>query len=189
VYISLKDSVSRFGEDLDATFSENKFVVFLCGPSLSDLTVPGAQLRKYLIDVLEAEDFEVVLGEDDGLENIRNDYSGYAHENELQFIRGHCNAVVLIASSVGSFCELGLFSYSHVHQQNSQIDFILILDEQYRDVVSYLSEGPAAALEDFGKVFHADLASFDHGALLKRLSRRRHVFFTSKVGRPAEEKV
>ena len=70
---------------------------------------------------LEAEEFEVVLGEDDGLEDLRSKYGHYAHENELQFIQGQCNAVVLIASSPGSLCELGLFSYnSSFGVQNSK---------------------------------------------------------------------
>lgn len=63
-----------------------------------DLTKPGAKLRKELLEALESEDFEVVLGEDDGLEKLRSMYGHYAHENELQFIQGQCNpqAQVLI---------------------------------------------------------------------------------------------
>lgn len=183
MYSNSKDSLNRFGEDLEDVFSKNKFVVFLCGPSMENLTAPGAQLRKDLNDILQSDQFEVVLGEDDGLEQIREYYSGYAHENELHYINRYCNAVVLIAASVGSFCELGLFSYSHVHQENHHLDFILILNESYKEDVSYLNEGPAAAMEDFGKVFYVDFSNFKPDSLLKRLRRRRHVFFTQKASK------
>lgn len=175
-YNPLKESVMKFGEDLDKLFDKNKFVVFVCGPSLTDDTNPGAALRQKIIEKLKGEGFEVVLGEDDGLENIRKDYDGYAHDNELKFIQQHCNAVVLIAASVGSFCELGLFAHSHVHQEGNATDFILILNKEFEKQVSYLSEGPAAAMEDFGKVFYANFSDFDETALLTRLKRRRSVF-------------
>ena len=61
----------------------------------------------------------------------------------MQFIQKQSNTVLLIASSVGSFCELGLFSHQHVQENARQTDFILILDEKYKDNISYLNEGPA----------------------------------------------
>ncbi|MEN8206100.1 MAG: hypothetical protein ABFS24_08805 [Pseudomonadota bacterium] len=179
-----KVSVDRFGEELSSIFSGHKMVVFLCGPSLKDLSVEGAQLRSDLKMALEDEGFEVVLGEDDGLEDLRSKYGHYAHENELQFIQGQCSAVVLIASSPGALCELGLFSYKKAHTDDNKTDFILILDEQFRGKRSYINEGPVTAIDDFGKVFHGDLARFDYSQIIKRLVRRRAVFFTDTRGRP-----
>lgn len=179
-----KVSVQQYGEELAAIFSDQKMVVFLCGPSLSDLSKEGAKLRKQLKDALEAEAFEVVLGEDDGLEGLRSMYGHYAHENELQFIQGRCNAVVLIASSVGSFCELGLFSYKKVHAEDNKTDFILVMNEVYKGHKSYLNEGPASAIDDFGKVYWGNLDNFDVRPIIDRLRRRRAVFFTDTRGRP-----
>ena len=183
MYSNSKDSINRFGDDLEDVFSKNKFVILLCGPSMENLAAPGAQLRKDLNDILQSDNFEVVLGEDDGLEQIRENYSVYAHENELHFINRNCNAVVLIADSVGSFCELGLFSYSHVHQENRHLDFILILNESFKEDVSYLNEGPAAAMDDFGKVFYVDFSNFKPHLLLKRLRRRRSAFVMQKASK------
>lgn len=180
----IKDSISRFGEDLEEIFSKRRAVVFLCGPSSKNMENPGAMLRVELESVLEKEGFEVILGEDDGLENIRDKYSSYAHENELLFIQKHCNAVILIASSVGAYCELGLFSYKKVHELSNMTDFILIISNEYENERSYLNEGPAAAIDDFGKVFYGDLTNFDYTDIIKRLRRRRAVYFTSYKGRP-----
>ena len=179
-----KVSVDRFGGELAEIFAGQKMVVFLCGPTLSDLTKPGAQLRQDLKDAMEREGFEVVLGEDDGLEKLRSKYGHYAHENELQFIQGQCNAVVLIASSPGALCELGLFSYKKVHAEDNKTDFILILDEIYRGKRSYISEGPVTAIDDFGKVFFGDLSAFDYAPIISRLIRKRAVHFTDTRGRP-----
>lgn len=179
-----KISVQRYAEELAAIFSGQTMVVFLCGPSLSDLSKEGAKLRQQLKEALEAEAFEVVLGEDDGLEDLRAMYGHYAHENELQFIQGRCNAVVLIASSVGSFCELGLFSYKKAHAEDNKTDFILILNEVFKGQKSYLNEGPASAIDDFGKVYWGDLNNFNVQPVIERLKRKRAVFFTDTRGRP-----
>src|SRR3989304_2818169 len=104
---AIKPSVSRLRDDLEKLFSKNRMVVFLCGPTLkARVKGPGARLRKKLEKALSDDGFEVVLGEDDGLEELRKRYTGYAHENELKFIRNECGAIVLIADSVGSYCEL-----------------------------------------------------------------------------------
>jgi hypothetical protein len=172
--------IKRFREELTEMFSTNKMVIFLCGPSAKDLTKKGARLRKEIEERLKLENFEVFLGEDDGLENIREEFNTYAHENELLFIRRHCHAVILVASSVGAYCELGLFSYDKVHTKDDKTDFILIMSEDYKGTKSYLNEGPAKAVEDYGKVFYGDLDDFDFSQVIERLKRRRSVLITSK---------
>jgi hypothetical protein len=174
-------SIKRYGDELQEIFTQKRAAVFLCGPAIDKLDKPGEQLRQDLEKALKTEGFDVILGEDDGLEQIRNKYSSYAHENELLFVEKHCLATVLIASSVGSFCELGLFSYKKVHTLKS--DFILIISEQFKGKQSYLNEGPAAAIEDFGKVYYGDLQDFDYSDILQRLKRRRSVWITSYKGR------
>ncbi|RNC67479.1 MAG: hypothetical protein ED859_14280 [Desulfuromonadales bacterium] len=178
-----KKATELFAEQLEKEFSSKDFVVFLCGPTLKDLTLPGAKLRKQLKEQFEGEGFDVVLGEDDGLEEPRLKFDLYAHENELRFIENHCGAVVLVATSVGAFCELGLFSYKKSHDVNHP-DIILIVDEKYKDDKSYFNEGPAAAVEDHGKVFFGNLDDFDISPIIKRLRRRRTVYSTDKIGRP-----
>ena len=133
LFVDDRRSIERFGEDLEKIFSGKRSVVFLCGPSMKKPKVPGVKLRKNLEVTLKKEGFEVVLGEDDGLEEIRNRYSTYAHENELLFIEKHCNCIILIASSVGAYCELGLFSYKKLHGLSDKTDFVLVLKSEVND--------------------------------------------------------
>lgn len=181
----MKESVARYADELAEIFASNKHVVFLCGPSLKDMARPGAKLRSELEEKLTDENFEVVLGEDDGLEELREKYHSYAHLNEVKFIRNQCNTVLVIASSVGSFCEIGLFSYlrtlpKNVEEEWGSADIILLVDESYKDEKSYLNEGPAMAVDDHdGKIFYGDLESFDTTKLLERLRRRRAAWIAS----------
>lgn len=182
----LKESIQNFAKDLEGVFEAKKYVVFLCGPTLKNATEDAAAaLRLRFKEELEKDGFEVVLGEDDGLEALRNKYSGMAHDNELQFIQRHSNSVLLIASSVGSFCELGLFSYHHVRDNTRKTDFILILDEKFKNDISYLNEGPAKAIDNYGKLIHGDFSDFDTAPILDRLRTRRYVWSTSSKGRPS----
>ncbi|MCK5874798.1 MAG: hypothetical protein KAG82_08930 [Alcanivoracaceae bacterium] len=184
---SKKPSVARFRESLEGLFSENRFVIFLCGPSIVGPEIkPSAILRQRLIDELENHDFEVVLGEDDGLEDLRARFSGMAHENELQYVNAEASAVVLIADSVGSFCELGLFSYTFYADEPRNHDFLLLVNGRHKGEKSYFIEGPAAAVDLMGgKVFFDDFEAFDTLPIIERLMRRRAVWFTHKRGRPS----
>ena len=179
-----KPSVRRLGQELSELFSSKRMVVFLCGPSLNaESPSPGASLRKKLQDLLEANGFEVVLGEDDGLEALRKKYMQMAHLNEIKFIEKECGAIVLIADSVGSYCELGLFSYVHPKYSNNT-DFIVIVDKQYEPSVSYLNEGPARAVKSHGMVIYTKLEEYEGEEVLRRLQDRRAIYFYDGRGRP-----
>ena len=179
-----KPSVARYGDELEQIFSKTRMVVFLCGPALVAATA-GAILRGLLKTKLEDANFEVVLGEDDGLEELRKRYANiYAHLNELTFIEKECGAIVLIADSVGSYCELGLFAYLQSQRPAKSRDFILVIDKKYENAPSYLNEGPAKAVHDFGKVFYGDLNNFDPTELIDRLKRRRAAFLLDSRGKP-----
>lgn len=179
-YSPLRDTVLRFGASLDEEFEHLPFVVFLCGPTIKDTEKSSSILRVKLKEDLERDGFEVVLGEDDGLENVRLDYGMYTHENELRYIEEHCDAIVLIADSIGSFCELGLFAHYHMHQRKN-LDFILLLNKDFEDEVSYVSEGPAKAITDYGMISYVDFENFDSAALIRRLRGRRSMFFSNKM--------
>jgi hypothetical protein len=110
----------------------------------------------------------------------------YAHENEVAFIKKECGAVVLIADSVGSYCELGLFAHIQSHEDTNRRDFVLIVDSEFEGKPSYLNEGPAKAISHFGVVYYANLETFDCGKVLERLQGRRAVYFFDGRGRPAK---
>ena len=179
-------SVQRFREELIEMHSTNAFVVFLCGPTLNDCSKkPSSKLRKRLKEELEENDFEVILGEDDGLIKLGEQFKGMAHENELRFIEKESGAVVLIADSVGSFCELGLFSYTHYTQNENNVDFILILNEEFENADNYLNAGPKTAIKNMGgEVIYGNFKHFDTDPIIKRLQIRRSVWFNHGKGKP-----
>lgn len=161
-------------------------VVFLCGPTLT-IDSAGARLRRRLKDALEQRQFEVVLGEDDGLEETRLKVANsYAHHNELDFIRKECGAVVLVAGSIGSFCELGLFAHEHTLKNQNSCDFILFVEDKYEQDKSYMNEGPAKAIGDYGLVRYVDFDSASIDDVVSRLERRRSVYIRDGRGRPTK---
>jgi len=190
----IKPSVERFGKELQSMFESNSFVVFLCGPTLCDSEIKdGAALRKRIKESLEHERFEVVLGEDDGLDSLRKYHDGFAHDNEIHFIKKEAGAILLVADSPGSFCELGLFSYLYYADPEDalkQIDFILLVKKCHEGEESYFNTGPAAAIDAFGgKVIYGDFGNFDIAPIVKRLRQRRTAWFTHKKGRPASNQL
>ena len=187
--------LSRHKQELLDEAKHRPFIVFLCGPTLNDKSKPSAALRARLKEALEADSFEVVLGEDDGLEDGRLALNLNAQDNELEFISASCNAVVVIADSVGSFCELGLFSWHFVHDggrlhgTQARTEFILLVDEKYKDVKSYLNEGPARAVNGFGVVHYVNFDTFDCTLLLNRIRDRRGTMIVDRrIRRRASEK-
>lgn len=188
--MNLDERLKLHKRELIEAAAASPFVVFLCGPKLADnATKPSSLLRRVLKERLEHEGFQVVLGEDDGLEDTRLRLGVNAQDNELEFIRQHCNAVVIIADSVGAFCELGLFSWHFVHQEGviqnqHNTDFIVLVDEQYERAESYLNQGPVNAVAGFGQAHFTDFSTDVADTIIQRLSSRRGVFTVDRRGRP-----
>ena len=187
--MNLVDKLRGHKEELVAAAGEVSFVVFLCGPTLNEeARTPSASLRENIRERLEKEGFEVVLGEDDGLEDARLSLGINAQDNELEFIRNHCNAVIIIADSVGAFCELGLFSWHFVHEagvieNGSRTDFIVLVDGQYQTHRSYLNEGPVNAVKGFGLAHFVDFSTYDVDDIVRRFKSRRGVLTIDQRGR------
>jgi hypothetical protein len=190
--MTLAEELKRHREELVAAASETPFIVFLCGPKLTAKKT-SAKFRARMKDRLEKEGFEVILGEDDGLDNpILKGIGINAQDNEVEFIRKSCNAIVIIADSVGAFCELGLFSWHFVHRDGvfkrdkkaPALDFILLLQRKYRNDTSYLNQGPAAAVKVFGEVEFVNFSGYDGDSVIQRLRRLRGVSTVDRRGRP-----
>lgn len=187
--MSNEDILRKHKEALVEAANSQPFVVFLCGPSLKPgQDKPSAHLRASLLKKLGDEGFIVVLGEDDGLENARVHGGINAQDNELEFVSNECNAVVLIADSVGSYCELGLFSWHAVHADGSIVngtraDLIVLVDEEYEADKSYLNEGPVNAVMGFGRALYVDFRAYTGDEVVTRLRSRRGVYTVDRRGR------
>ncbi len=170
-------SVELYSQQLLALQASSRFTIFLCGPALREKS-PAARLRKQLQETLTNESYDVVLGEDDGLNNSRFKIGLNAQDQELEFISDSCNAVVIIAASPGSLCELGLFSWHFVNPKGKirskhETLFVVILDKKFKGKKSYINEGPLRSLFTFGQVFYADFKKFRPSKLLDQLQQRR----------------
>lgn len=181
---------SRLKEELLKTTEEHPFNVFLCAPTLSERGKASVELSLKLKAALEAERFFVILGADEGLDDPRLTLGLTTQSNELEYISKSCNAVILVADSPAVFSELGLFSWHFVHKKGllnktrADTEFILLLDEKYKDSRSYIGEGPARSLNGFGQVSYVDFATFDFGDILRRIRDRRGVMIVDRRGRP-----
>lgn len=187
----MSDLIRAFAQhrdDLIEAAAAVKFIVFLCGPA-SKTRSASAKLRTAIKRALLREGFDVVIGEDDGINAKELTGIGInAQDSELEFIRRNCNAVVIIADSVGSFCELGLFSWHFVHQDgvlNSRTDCIVLVNAKYKADKSYLNLGPAAAVNGFGRLDFVDFGSFTPKTVVDRLKAQRGVYAVdNRRGRP-----
>jgi hypothetical protein len=125
-----------------------------------------------------------VLGEDDGLEDLQARYGMYAHLNERHFVANEASAIVLIAHSVGSYCELGMFADRlAADEEGVRKDFILITDEQFVGATSYFNLGPAKVVADHWIVYPTDFDNFELNPLIARLKGRRAILITDRRGR------
>lgn len=187
--MDLREALKRHRDELIEIASDSPFIVFLCGPKLKS-TKASSRLRKKLKARLEDENFEVVLGEDDGLDNPDIHKIGInAQDNELAFIEKQCNAVVVVADSVGAFCELALFSWHFVHEggviDKEKTDCIVLLDNKYKSEKSYLNAGPVTSARAFGSVEFVDFQSYDCESTISRLRAQRGIrTVDNRRGRP-----
>ena len=185
-------NIKDHARELLRASQDSPFVVFICGPNFDvECPKPSARLRRKLIQRLKDEGFEVIIGEDEGLEDTRLGLGINAQDNELEYIRKYCNAIIVIADSVGSFCELGLFSW-HLAHNNGVIqhntDFILLVNCKYENEKSYLNEGPFAAVNGFGYARFVKFDNYCFDEIVTRLINRRGVHIVDSRGRHRKSK-
>lgn len=185
--------ISAYRTALFEALQDTRFIVFLCGPSLRDRKNAGARVRREIKKRLEKHGVEVVLGEDDGLEDVRLAFGVNAQDNELEFIKRSCDTVIIVAGSVGSFCELGLFTWHYAHREGvltraGRKDLIVLIERKYEKRSgrrkSYLLEGPAKAAHGFGLVEYIDFQSVDVEKVVARVLERRATFIQDRRDRP-----
>lgn len=174
-------------DDFVGVAAERKFRVFLCGPKMRGKIKTSAQkLRQRIQRALKKGGFHVVLGEDDGILNKEITRLGVnAQDNELQFIDKSCDAIVIVAASPGSFCELGLFSwhFSNDRKKYANKNCVVLIDVSFQKDKSYLNLGPAKAVLSFGTVEFVDFETYKPKGLYERLNAQRGVTAAAKLRR------
>ena len=198
------ESFEGHKEDLLESSNNTKFIVFLCGPTIegidkhSTVKKHGAAkiLRANIKKSLENDGFDVVLGEDDGLEDTRLNMGLDAQNNELEYISKYCDAVIVVTanSAIGAFCELGLFSWHFTHPDgklNNKVpgmDFILLVEKKYKGKKSYFNEGPAKVVKAFGLTSYIDFKNYNVKEIIDRLKLRKSITSKDSRGRPRSKK-
>ena len=181
------DAFQELRDDFVGIAAERPFRVFLCGPAMGGkVKSPAQKLRHRIGRALKKEGFLIVLGEDDGILNKEITSLGVnAQDNELQFIDKSCDAIVIVASSPGSFCELGLFSwhFSNDREKYANKNCVVLIDVAYQKDKSYLNLGPAKAVLAYGHVEFVDFSSYNPRGLYERLNAQRGVTAAKKLRR------
>jgi hypothetical protein len=191
--------ILEYKNEMLRTLKDNRFVVFLCGPSLKKKKDPGARIRRQIMQRLKKENIDVRLGEDDGLQDVRMQFQFNAQDNELEFICHSCDAIIVVAGSVGSFCELGLFSWHYAHKtgkinKSGDKDFIVLIEKKYGNFKrpSYLAEGPVRAVLGFGMVSYGDFEkstiNIELDNIIRRVLERRATHRLDRRGRPRKNR-
>ncbi|WP_452002332.1 hypothetical protein [Azospirillum largimobile] len=81
-----------------------------------------------------------------------------AHVAELLIAKDHCDAIIILPSSPGSFCEIGLFAnYEEICRK-----MLIIVDERFKDAESYFSLGPLKeAGSNYSEIEFCDYENID----------------------------
>ena len=156
-----------------------KYPVFVGGPSEQENS-PSSKFRLRIVEELSKLDFEVYKGEDRLLTNAQRDGNLNAQTMEMSFISRHCKSVILIGTSPGALCELGLFSWHFSSSENkwicrNNLVFFALMDGRYKKDKSYINAGPIQSLKDAGAnvINISNFDTFEIGRVIQKLVRHR----------------
>lgn len=167
---------------------DNPFLILLCAPIAGDdADHPYSEFSRTLQKMLLDAGFEVVLGENAGIKNRQIHKEHNLISNELSFIKTKCSAVIIVAETMGTMCELGLYSWHLANDdaiRANETDFILLMDSSHETKNEFVEKGPFAHIADFGKAEFIDIKNHHPKSIVDRLKGRRSYVMTDKRGRP-----
>lgn len=137
----------------DKKFSSSKFplFVFICGEQILDdknnIKTPdelrqGKNKRQFILDKISQINNRKIVGviAETLIETFR-DHDSLTFEGILADIS---DEIIIIVESVGTFCELGAFSFS----QDLVNKLYVLNDEKHRDDKSFINRGPIRKISD-----------------------------------------
>lgn len=142
------------------------YEVFLAGPFIDiskgaeepeNSGSPAKELRYWLYDELTSLGHTVYLGED--VELRQNGEQHYGSWNnavtfERHHILNHADALIVLPSSVGSFCETG----DWVNSRDICAKMLMLIEAKYEGEINYVNLGPVK----MAKMFHAKVSYVDY---------------------------
>lgn len=165
--------------------------IFLAGPYV-DVMLPkeneknceteAKSIRYSLYHDLTSMGHNVYLGEDAELRNIGEKNYGKLSNAvlyERHYIKEHIDALIVLPSSPGSFCEIG----DWVSDRDICQNMLMIVDRKYKDEVSYMNDGVVKfaihnhasviwhAYSDYSAIFDCSKQFLDEIAAQQRVDR------------------
>jgi hypothetical protein len=138
---------------IDKSISAAAVDVVIMGPALPEpgkVALPAAALREILIR--NCESWGAAVAPEHGI--IRAAATGLGTGHDLctyeHFVVTHCDLLVIVPDSAGSLCELGYFAM----QQDTCKKMIILHNERYPAVGSYVAEGPTRAALQHRAIVH-----------------------------------
>lgn len=189
-----KRRVSRIESHLKSLVTNKSikpFTILLCGPIQSGaLNLNSFEFCQDLETKLKNDGFDVIRGENFGLKNERFGTEENALSTEISFIESGCNAVIIIADSIGTWCELGLFSWyvsSNKEIKKKGTDIVVLLDVSNDNGDDFVKLGAFSLAENFGRASYVDFVNYDSQQIIRRMKERRSVYTMDRRGRPKKE--
>jgi hypothetical protein len=146
--IDVERVVSNLTASVKKDIAETPVDVLIMGPNVNREELPGAKLRKEIIErclklgwlsmKAEHQDFIDAAGRELG-----ESTSLCTLEMALATVS---DAVIIVAASEGSFAEFGLFAVT----EGIRARILVLLNSEYEEEESYLKLGPARSLEERG---------------------------------------
>ncbi|MEB8387427.1 hypothetical protein OO012_09320 [Rhodobacteraceae bacterium KMM 6894] len=167
-YSKLKDASAAAHQDT-ATRLRERYRVFLAGPFIDiskddkaaeNNSSNAKRLRYALHKEMTEQGHHVYLGED--VELRTNGQKHYGKKSnavtfERHHILNHCDALIVLPSSVGSFCEAG----DWVSTPKTCEKMLMIIEKQYEGETNYVNLGPV----EMARMFHASVEYLDYDDL------------------------
>ena len=145
-------------------YAKSKFRIFLAGPYIHPDQKPSAKAKKYRAHRLRFSLYHQIqknyntplIGENELLlKSSRQKLKTMDTVSTIElFAARKMNGIIIIPSSPGSFCELGLFTSDY----DTCGKMLILIDAQYENRQSYLTDGPVKRAERY----HATISYVDY---------------------------
>lgn len=163
---------------------QRAFNVLICGTTSANALSKTSATAERLANLLRNENFSVRLGSDAASGEFSQNGTNPLQE-ELDYIKQECNAVVIFADAADSWSELGLFSWHFATDKKlreSGLDFILLVDHNH-EANKFVQNGPFSFVNAHGYARYIDIEQTDLASVVDRLKSRRSVFTVDRRGR------
>lgn len=146
-----KELLAEAIQSLPLSVNKERFRIFIFGPALEvgelveepaadeSLAKHARFLRYFVAETLKAKGWLVDFGESPGIFESWDKIRGPMDHGKMEFDHAlvACGAIVILPSSPGSFCEMGLFATSKEISQKT----LAVVHSEYKNAASFFRKG------------------------------------------------